>query len=207
MPTASDSNLPGDEDLLGRADLLLKRHRAAGSQAATDPNSIPTLIDAVDADAMAIPTLTDIASAPVAADINSSAEARAAAPQPAVPLPMSEPDANAVTDSEHALTPPPAQGGEAMSHAQAQELEFGVYEKLKQQLNAQIAHVLQERFTPEIAAALDQALRNISDDLKADINAMVRASIEDTLDAQIKNLHLDAEPQLAKPTDAALPPV
>ena len=201
MSTASDNNLSGDEDVLGRADVLLNKHRAAAAKPATDPNTIPTLTEAVDADAMAIPTLTDIIAAPVAADINGGAEAHAAAPEPAAPPPMSEPDTNAVADSEDALTPPPAQGGEVVSHVQAQDLEHGVYEKLKQQLDSQIAGVLQERFMPEIAGALDQALHKISDDLKANINAMVRASIEDTLQAQIKNLRLSAESQLGKPTD------
>ena len=201
MSTASDNNLSGDEDVLGRADELLNKHRAAAAKPATDPNTIPTLTEAVDADAMAIPTLTDISAAPVAADINGGAEAHAAAPVPAAPPPMSEPDTNAVADSEDALTPPPAQGGEVVSHVQEQDLEHGVYEKLKQQLDSQIAGVLQERFMPEIAGALDQALHKISDDLKANINAMVRASIEDTLQAQIKNFRLSAKSQLGKPTD------
>src|SRR5450830_292972 len=201
MSTASDNDLSGDEDVLGRADELLNKHRAAAAKPATDPNTIPTLTEAVDADAMAIPTLTDISAAPVAADINGGAEAHAAAPVPAAPPPMSEPDTNAVADSEDALTPPPAQGGEVVSHVHEQDLEHGVYEKLKQQLDSQIAGVLQERFMPEIAGALDQALHKISDDLKANIHAMVRASIEDTLQAQIRNLRLSAESRLGKPTD------
>ena len=81
-------------------------------------------------------------------------------------------------------------GGAAISRVQTQNLEHSVYQKLKQDLDSQIADVLQTRFMPDIAGALDQALHKISDDLKANINAMVRASIEDTLQAQLKQLRL-----------------
>ena len=62
MSTEGNGNQPHDEDVLGRADALLKKHRAAtATPHATDP-AIPTLIEAVDSslDGAAIPTLTDI---------------------------------------------------------------------------------------------------------------------------------------------------
>ena len=58
---------------------------------------------------------------------------------------------------------------------------------------------------PDIAGALDQAVRKISDDLKANINATVRASIEDTLQTQLKLLRLDADSRPAKAADHAEP--
>jgi len=77
MPAASNDNWSADEDVLGRADVLLNKHRAATARPAADPNAIPTLTDAVEAgaDATAIPTLTDIITAPSAADIGAVAEA------------------------------------------------------------------------------------------------------------------------------------
>jgi len=87
----------------------------------------------------------------------------------------------------------PATSGEVISRVQAQNLEHAVYQKLKRDLDQQIAQVMQERFMPDIGAALDAALAKISLDIKADINGMVRASIDETLRAQLKNLHDAAE--------------
>ena len=81
MPAESNDNWSADEDMLGRADALLNKHRAASARPAADPNAIPTLTEAVEdgADARTIPTLTDIIVAPIAADIPAAAEAPAAA--------------------------------------------------------------------------------------------------------------------------------
>ncbi|MGH8700460.1 MAG: hypothetical protein ACREVR_04680, partial [Burkholderiales bacterium] len=87
----------------------------------------------------------------------------------------------------------PVASGEVISRVQAQNLEHIVYQKLKRDLDQQITHILQERFMPDIGAALDAALARISLDIKADINGMVRASIEETLRAQLKNLRVAAE--------------
>ena len=79
---------------------------------------------------------------------------------------------------------------EVVSRVQVQNLEHSVYQKLKRDLDQQIEKVLQERFMPGIGDALDAALSRLSLDMKTDINQMVRASIEETLRTQIKNLHL-----------------
>ncbi len=50
---------------------------------------------------------------------------------------------------------------------------------------------------PEIGGALDNALARISVDIKTDINQMVRASIEETLRSQIKNLRVAVEARAA----------
>ncbi len=164
----------GEDDLLGRADALLNRHRARAGTVA-DPDAIPTLTEAVagELDAAAIPTLTDI----VAASAQVVVETRADTPADA------EPTANATLP----------QSGEIISRVQAQNLEHGVYQKLKQGLDAQIAEALQNRFMPDIAGALDQALHKIRDDLKANIDTMVRASIEESLKTQLQQLRLTDE--------------
>jgi valyl-tRNA synthetase len=87
----------------------------------------------------------------------------------------------------------PLASGEVISRVQAQNLEHTVYQKLKRDLDEQITQIMQERFMPEIGSALDAALARISQDIKADINGMVRASMEETLRAQIMNLHVAAE--------------
>jgi valyl-tRNA synthetase len=91
----------------------------------------------------------------------------------------------------------PAASGEVISRVQAQNLEHAVYQKLKRDLDQQITQVMQERFMPDIGAALDAALAKISLDIKADINGMVRASIDETLRAQLKSLHDAAEASAA----------
>ena len=87
--------------------------------------------------------------------------------------------------------------GDVISRVQAQNLEHIVYQKLKRDLDQQITQIMQERFMPEIGSALDAALAKISQDIKADINGMVRASMEETLRAQIKNLRIAAEANAA----------
>src|SRR3972149_7460737 len=104
MSTEGNHHWSDDEDVIGRADALLNKHRAAAAKPAADPNAIPTLTEAVDtgADAAAIPTLTDIV----------AAEAPAAAPEPAVAPPVCEPDAStAADDAGQALMPTPGQSG------------------------------------------------------------------------------------------------
>src|SRR5258706_11087435 len=162
QPGDSDDT-PGTDDVLGRADALLNRHRAARKPGA-NTGPIPTLTEPVaqDLDASAIPTLTDIVETP----------------------------------------PEPAHSGEIISRVQAQNLEHGVYQKLKQGLDAQIADVLQSRFMPDVAGALDQALQKTNTELKTNINAMVRASIEETLQKQLPQLRL-TDASAAAPADAA----
>ena len=84
----------------------------------------------------------------------------------------------------------PVASGEVISRVQAQNLEHSLYQKLKRDIDQQITKIMQERFMPDIGAALDAALARISQEIKADINGMVRASIEETLRAQLKNLRV-----------------
>jgi len=176
-PGNSDDSAETD-DVLGRADALLNRHRA-GLKPAANAGAIPTLTEPIaeTLDASAIPTLTDIVATP--------AQTASGAPEPARETPSE-----------------PAHSGEIISRVQAQNLEHGVYQKLKQGLDAQIAEVLQNRFMPDVAGALDQALHKISAELKTNINTMVRASIEETLQKQLQQLRLTDATPAAAPGDA-----
>ncbi len=67
-----------------------------------------------------------------------------------------------------------------------QTLEHTVYRKLKSQFDQKIAGMSQQLSAPEVAAAFDQVLRQLSGELKTDIDAMVRASVEEALRSRIK---------------------
>src|SRR5688572_1658971 len=122
----------------------------------------------------------------------------AAAPAPPAPPPptpaAAEEEIPTLTEVVPAELLPAAIGapasGEVISRVQVQNLEHNVYQKLKRDLDDRIAQVVQERFMPEIGGALDNALARMSLDIKTDINQLVRASIEETLHTQIKNLHV-----------------
>ena len=97
----------------------------------------------------------------------------------------------------------PRASGEIISRVQAQNLEHSLYQKLKRDLDQQITKIMQERFMPDIGNALDAALAKISQEIKADINGMVRASIDDTLRAQLKNLRVAVDARTALQDAAA----
>ncbi len=192
MSNQGDNDGRPADDVLGRADALLNRHRAAVAPAA-DPRDIPTLTEAVagNLDTAAIPTLTDIVAPPLQTPPAASVGMPAPAPAPALESPKA--------------TPP--RSADVNLPVQTQDLEDGIYQKLKQGLDTQIAAVLQNRFMPDVAGALDQALHKISDELKTNINAMVRASIEETLQKQLQQLQLADRPPSAPaaPTAPATP--
>ncbi len=181
MSKTGDGERLASDDVLNRADALFKRHRAV-TNPAPDPHAVPVLTEALaeDLDTAEIPTLTDIVAAP--------------APEVIAATAMK-------SNGDEA-----AQSGEIISRVQAQNLEHGVYQKLRQGLDAQIAEVLQHRFMPDVSGALDQAVHKISGELKNTIDAMVRASIEETLQKQLSQLRLPAVQAAAgEPPPAAAP--
>ena len=150
-----------DEDLLGRADALLRRHRS-GSAVTNPADAIPTLTDAVEgAGEPAIPTLTELS--PPSAQQAAGAEE----PQPA-------PEHDEASHS-----------GVVISRVQSQNLAHGVYQKLRQELDGRIAGVLEDRFMPDLSHALEQAFNKVSSELKSNIEATVRASIEQALERRL----------------------
>ena len=181
----------GDEnsdDLLKRADALLARHHRqaaaapAGGPAPDSAGDVPLLTEIVgnEAGASDIPVLTEI--------VVPASQAGRAAP---------------AADGESApANAQPAPRTEIVSRVQAQNLEHKVYLKLRKGLDQHIAGVLQERFMPNIGAALDQALQKITLDLQSNISDMVRASIEDTLQTQLRNLQISLQPAAAAPPEA-----
>ena len=181
----------GDEnsdDLLKRADALLARHhRQAAAPPADGPapasaGDVPllTVIVGNEAGASDIPVLTEIV-------VPESQAGRAA------------PAADGESAPANAQSAPRT---EIVSRVQAQNLEHKVYLKLRKGLDQHIAGVLQERFMPNIGAALDQALQKITLDLQSNISDMVRASIEDTLQTQLRNLQISLQPAAAAPPEA-----
>src|SRR5688500_5966755 len=147
MSSPSDDNWPGSDEVLGRADALLTKHRATGLKAVSDPEAVPILTEAVvpSIDAQAIPTLTDIVAVPAHAPTIAFAPVSAAA-------------SGTTADSagtERARGPTQTQSGEVISRVQTQNLEHSVYQKLKRGLDTQIAQALEQRFMPELAGALD----------------------------------------------------
>jgi len=160
--------------LLARADALLARHRgAASSRPGAGADDIPVLTDALDAPPPAdIPTLNEIVI---------GEDARAASPVAPVP------------------PPGPPQG---LAGALERDLEESLYRKLKRELDQRIAEAMQDRFVPDIGAALDQALARVTRDIRTDINRMVRASIEETLRTQLKELRASLEAKAREPQAA-----
>jgi len=192
MANAGNNDRSDDEDVLGRADALLSKHRSAARPAA-DPSAIPTLTETITggADPSAIPTLTDIVAAPATAQPLTFASVAATADE-------------AKSTAGQTATVAAAQSGETRSHKHGQDFEHNVYQKLKQELDGQIAAALQNRLMPDVAGALDQVLQKVSADLKANINAMVRASLEETLQTQLKNLRLAVESQPGAQAEATV---
>jgi valyl-tRNA synthetase len=142
------------EELLRRADALLARHRGARPAQPPEPEAVPTLTDAVEPEAAPeIPTLTDVVPAPEALALC------AAPPEP--------PSADA-----------PA---EVISRVQVQNLEHGVYQKIRRELDEHIAQVVHERLVPGIGGALEQAVQRIAREMREELGTLVRATIEETL--------------------------
>jgi valyl-tRNA synthetase len=187
------TNERGGDDVLGRADALLNKHRTADTTSPVDPHAIPTLTEAMSdgADAAEIPTLTDIVTTSISDSPAVETTAAVATAPPATP---------SADMSTGRVSEPVVDNSMQMLQ---QDTAKVVHRKLEPELEEQIAGVLRNRFMPDVAGALDQAVHKITDDLKANIEAMVRTSIEDTLRSQLKQLRIDAGAQTAP---AAVPP-
>jgi len=179
------------EDLLARADALIGRHRGSTPTPPIPPVA-SLLTDVVATPASDIPTLTDIVTDTPIIPVRAPAEPRASQAAPEAAPPASSADGVAAREAD------PAPEIEVISRVQAQNMEHAVFLKLKQDLNEQIAEVVRERFMPEIGAALGEALQKVTRDLNASIGAMVRTSIEETLQQQIGTLRLALEDKAAR---------
>ena len=140
----------------------------------------PAAADAPSADGD-IPTLTDIV-------IEGEVLPRAEASMPQDPADASQPA-----------------GGAVMSRVQAQNIEHAVHLKLKRSLNDQIAKVMEERYLPEIGAALEQAMMRASGALQSGIADLVRNSVAEALQTQLKQLQLQAPAPAAAGASGIIP--
>jgi valyl-tRNA synthetase len=105
------------------------------------------------------------------------------------------------------------EGGEIVSRVQAQNIEHAVYLKLKRSLDDQISGVVRDRYLPEIGAALEQALSRVTSELQSGIAEMVRSSVAETLQSQLKQIQLQPataavveQPSGIMPPSSAPPP-
>ena len=90
--------------------------------------------------------------------------------------------------------PTSAQGRDIVSRVQAQNIEHARYLKLKKGLDEQIAKVVQERYMPDIGAALEQAFARVSDQLQTGVAEMVRQSVAESLQTQLLQLQASVPP-------------
>ena len=91
---------------------------------------------------------------------------------------------------------------ELISRVQAQNLEHKVVLRVRKHLDTQIDGIMRERFMPEVGSALDQALQKITEDLHVSINQMVRNSIAENLNLQLKHLRFALEAKAAAQIEA-----
>ena len=110
-------------------------------------------------------------------------------------------------ESAPKTSPAQPEGGEIVSRVQAQNIEHAVYLKLKRGLDDQIAGVVRERYLPEIGAALEQALTRVTSELQSGIAELVRSSVAETLQSQLKQIQLQpAAASVAEQPSGIMPP-
>jgi valyl-tRNA synthetase len=81
-------------------------------------------------------------------------------------------------------------GVEVISRVQTQNLQHGVYQKLRKDIDGRIAEIVREQVMPDIGSALSSAVEHIAQELKGSLGQMVRASVEEALQGQLKALTL-----------------
>jgi valyl-tRNA synthetase len=199
MSDAEDSDWSGSDAVLGRADALLGRHRLSRPNTSADPEVIPVLTETVGiaTDAAEIPTLTDIveAVAPSAPEPVTPFAPATSAPEPETPIaePPSTPEA--ITPLAPEMAPVPA--------AETPALNQDLVGTFKREINSRMAGVLPDEIASNVAGMIEQALQKVSGDLKANIDALVRASVEETLKNQLQQLQ---SPGAAAPLSAPATP-
>ena len=176
MPSPTTEN---DSDVLGRADALLAKHRVPVQAVVADLHAVPILTETVEPDvgAVDIPTLTDIVMPAV--PVPETKRNSPSSVQPASDQAPSIDDGSTPTPEPVAASPEISTKDTA--NRDSPDIEHAVYERIKQDLDTQIAGVLQDRFMPHVTGALDQVMRKATDELKININTMVRTSIQESL--------------------------
>ena len=77
---------------------------------------------------------------------------------------------------------------QVISRVQTQNLQHIVYQRLRKDLDAQIAEVVRDQFIPDIGSALGSVLERVAKELQGNIGDMVRTSVEQALQAQLAPL-------------------
>ena len=168
-----DDDSDNSSDILARADALLARRRRPQAPAVAPAREvvinpapeIPSVTPAPVADEDDIPELTDVVYLPVAVET-------VAAPNAIHATPDSETPAHS----------------EIISRVQNENLEHTAYLRVMSQVEERITAVVQQQVMPEIGSALDQALARITDELKANLGAMVRTTVEESMRTHIDTL-------------------
>ncbi len=171
-PTQDDND--HSSEILARADALLARHRRPAAVPDVPDVPVPPATACVAAEDDDVPELTDVVLfTPM---------------KPVAMNPVIETDAPPVEALPEAAETATSDSTEVISRVQNQNLEHAAYLRVMSQVDERITSVVQKQVLPEIGSALDQALARITDDLKANIGAMVRSSVEESLRAHLQSL-------------------
>jgi valyl-tRNA synthetase len=157
-----DRDNDGDrpDDLLARADALLGRHRTGAGEtrlSADLPGDVPVLTDIVH------PRL----------------------PPPALDADDGLSDTKTFVQTDEAAPDVESPSGEVLSRVQVQNLEHGVYQKLKRELDDHIEQIVRDRFMPQFGAALDAALQRVTSELQASLQLTVKSTVDTALQARL----------------------
>jgi valyl-tRNA synthetase len=74
---------------------------------------------------------------------------------------------------------------EVISRVQNQNLQHSMYQKLRKDLDGRIADVVREQLMPDLGDALNSAVQHITQEIKSNLGALVRASVEQALKEQL----------------------
>ncbi len=87
-----------------------------------------------------------------------------------------------------------------ISRVQTQNLHHAVYQRLRKDLDVEIAEAVREQVMPGLGSALTSVIEHMTTELKTNIEQMVRASVEHAVQAQLAPLRkaLEAKPGAAK---------
>src|SRR5688572_7718809 len=73
---------------------------------------------------------------------------------------------------------------EVISRVQNQNLQHSMYQKLRKDLDGRIAEVVRAELMPDLGDALNSAVQHITQEIKTNLGALVRSSVEQALKEQ-----------------------
>ena len=108
--------------------------------------------------------------------------------QPALPAPEAHTDQPIEVvepGPAHESPAEDASAAEVVSRVQVQNLEHGVYQKLKRELDDHIEQIVRERFMPQFGAAIDAALQRVAAELHSSLQLTVKSTVDTALSARL----------------------